>query len=51
MSFPDAEELFRESREIEYQKSTLSWQKIAAAFAFLAFLAVLVSIYLQIRAE
>lgn len=47
MSFPDAEDLFRVSREIEYQKSTLSWQKIGAAFAFLAFLAALISIYLQ----
>lgn len=48
MSFPDAEDLFRVSREIEYKKSTLSWQKIGAAFAFLAFLAALISISLQI---
>lgn len=48
MSFPAAEDLFRESREIEYQKSTLSWQQIAAAFAFLAFLAALISTCFQI---
>ena len=48
MTFPDAEDIFRVSRDIRHQESTLLWQKFAAIFAFLAFFATLISIYLQI---
>ena len=48
MTSPDAEDLSRVRRDAIHQESTLFWQKFAAIFAFLAFLATLISICLQI---